>query len=71
MRRRFSYPDGNGDTHRNTDADTYGYGDSDSYCYSDSHSDCEADTNTQISTYTKGPAHSSTATLRMKRLLSR
>jgi len=50
VRRRFSYPDGNSDVHRNTDADTYGYvyRDSDSDCYFDSHGNTDANSNPEV-----------------------
>jgi len=74
VRRRFSYPNGNSDVHRNTDADTHGYvyRDSDSDCYFDSHgntdanSNPEANANAQISAHAEGSSHSSTAALKMK-----
>ena len=46
MQRRFSYPDGNSDVHRNTDADTYGYVYRD--CYFDSHGNTDANSNPEV-----------------------
>ena len=75
MRRRLSYANRYGIANPNDDSDgnshSYGHFDSDRNSYIHDHSNAETDPNTQVSTHTKGSAHSSTAALRMKRSVSR